>query len=173
MIGVLMMVTSAMAVGSTPDTTAAPVSVIYFDLGNTLVKRGPEGPRRVWISGAPQVLTRLHEAGFVLGVLSNTGPFTWNDVLSNILPADFDPALFDPRLIVVSSAVGAEKPDPRIFQFAITQTDLPAGEILFVTETMEHVLAAQASGMRALWIGEGDLSQMADDLIAMRPTTGE
>jgi FMN phosphatase YigB (HAD superfamily) len=173
MIGVLMMVTGAMAVGSTPDTTAAPVSVIYFDLGNTLVKRGSEGPRRVWISGAPQVLTRLHEAGFVLGVLSNTGPFTWNEVLTNILPADFDPSLFDPRLIVVSSAVGAEKPDPRIFQFAIAQTDLPAGEILFVTETMEHVLAAQASDMRALWIGEGDLSQMADDLIAMLPTTEE
>jgi FMN phosphatase YigB (HAD superfamily) len=146
------------------------VSVIFFDLGDTLVKRGPEGQRRVWISDAPQALTRLHDAGFTLGVLSNTGPFTWEEILKNILPADFDTTLFDPGLIVVSSAVGAEKPDPRIFQFAIAQTGLPAGEILFVTETVEHVLAAQASGMRALWVGEGDLSQMADNLIAMRPS---
>jgi FMN phosphatase YigB (HAD superfamily) len=172
MISAILMVTSAMAVGPIPDTTAASLSVIYFDLGNTLVKRDPDGPRRVWISGAPQVLTRLHEAGFRLGVLSNTGPLTWDEVLTTLLPADFDPSLFDPELIVVSSAVGAEKPDPRIFQFAITQTRLPAGEILFVTETMDHVLAAQASGMRALWILEGGLSQMANDLIATTPTTG-
>lgn len=170
MIGAVLMLTSAVAAGSTPDTTTSPVSVIYFDLGDTLVKRGPEGQRRVWISDAPQALTRLHDAGFTLGVLSNTGPFTWEEILENILPTDFDTTLFDPGLIVVSSAVGAEKPDPRIFQFAIAQTGLPAGEILFVTETVEHVLAAQASGMRALWVGEGDLSQMADNLIAMRPS---
>jgi FMN phosphatase YigB (HAD superfamily) len=169
MIGAVLMLTSALAVGSTPDTTTT-VSVIYFDLGNTLVKRGNEGQRRVWIGDAPQALKSLHDAGFTLGVLSNTGPFTWDEILENILPADLDTSLFDPRLIVVSSAVGAEKPDQRIFQYAITQTGLAAGEILFVTETVEHVLAAQASGMRALWIGEGDLSQMADDLIAMRPT---
>jgi len=172
-IGAILMVTSAMAMGSTQDTTASSVSVIYFDLGNTLVERGPDGPRRVWISGAPQVLTRLHEAGFRLGVLSNTGPLTWDEVLTTILPTDFDPTLFDPKLIVVSSAVGVPKPDPLIFQFAITQTGLPAGDILFVTETMDHVLAAQASGMRALWILEGGLSQMADDLIAMGPTKGK
>jgi FMN phosphatase YigB (HAD superfamily) len=170
-IGALLMVTSAMAIGATPDTTASSVSVIYFDLGNTLVTRGTEGPRRIWISGAPQVLTRLHDAGFRLGVLSNTGRLSWDEVLTTILPADFDPSLFDPTLIVVSSAVGAAKPDPRIFQFAITQTGVAAGEILFVTETMDHVLAAQASGMRALWVGEGSLSQMTDDLIAMGPTT--
>jgi FMN phosphatase YigB (HAD superfamily) len=170
MIGAILMLTSAMAAGSTPDTTTSPGSVIFFDLGDTLVKRGSEGQRRVWISDAPQALTRLHDAGFTLGVLSNTGPFTWEEILKNILPADFDTTLFDPKLIVVSSAVGAEKPDQRIFQFAIAQTGLPAGEILFVTETVEHVLAAQASGMRALWVGEGDLSQMADNLIAMRPS---
>ena len=172
MIGAVLMVASTMVLGSTPDTTVSPVSVIYFDLGNTLVERGADGPRRVWISGAPQVLERLHDAGFRLGVLSNTGPLTWDEVLTKILPADFDPSLFDPKLIVVSSAVGVEKPDASIFQVAIARTGLAAGEVLFVTETMSHVLAAQASGMRALWVGQGALTQMADDLIAATRTTG-
>lgn len=173
MIGTTLMATAAITMNTTTDTNTAIVSVVYFDLGNTLVKRGPQGRRRVWISDAQETLTRLHEAGFRLGVLSNTGPLTWEDVLTTILPSDFDTTLFDPDLIVVSSAAGSEKPDRRIFQFAIDRTGLPAGEILFVTETMQHVLAAQESGMKALWIREGALSQLADDLTTMVDTAGE
>lgn len=167
--GALGLAASAMSTGPLVSTTAPPISVVYFDLGNTLVARGPDGPRRIWIAGAPDALTRLHQAGFRLGVLSNTGPLGWDEVLTGILPEDFDPTLFDPDLIVVSSAVGAEKPDPRIFQYAIDRAGVPPSAIVFITETMEHVFAAQAAGMRALWVGNGALPQLVDDLIGLAP----
>jgi len=155
--------TPAPAVG---QDTGPGISVVYFDLGNTLVMRAPGESRRVWIPGAREALTQLHASGIRLGVLSNTGNLSWDEVLSRILPEDFDPTLFDPALIVVSSAVEAPKPDPRIFQFAIDQTGVTPAEILFITETMDHVFAAQAQGMRALYVSEGGLTQLVDDFLA-------
>jgi len=151
-----------------PLQAAGPaISVVYFDLGNTLVKRVPGESRRAWIDGAPESLARLEASGVRLGILSNTGPLPWQEVL-DILPEDFDPRIFDPALIVVSSAVGASKPDPQIFTFAITQAGVPPQEILFITETMDHVFAAQAEGMRALYVREGSLNQLVDDFLALQ-----
>lgn len=150
------------AAGQAPE----PVSVVLFDLGNTLVKRVPDGARpTVWIDGSQGALASLRQAGARLGILSNTGNFSWEQVRAEILPEDFDPALFEDDLIIVSAAAGVQKPDPKIFEYTIERVGLPPDDILFITESVDHVIAAQASGMRALWVTEGQLPQLVDELI--------
>ena len=161
-LAVLLAAIAAPAAGQTP----AQISVIYFDLGNTLVKRVPDATRpTVWIEGTQEALAQLQASGVRLGILSNTGNFSWEQVRDEVLPEDFDPAVFQEDLIVVSSAVGAQAPDPEIFAYAIERAGLPPGDILFVTESVDHVIAAQASGMRALWVTEGQLPQLVAELV--------
>ena len=161
-LAVLLAAIAAPAAGQTP----AQISVIYFDLGNTLVKRVPDATRpTVWIEGTQEALAQLQASGVRLGILSNTGNFSWEQVRDEVLPEDFDPTIFQEDLIVVSSAVGAQKPDPEIFTYAIERAGLPPGDILFVTESVDHVIAAQASGMRALWVTEGQLPQLVAELV--------
>jgi phosphoglycolate phosphatase-like HAD superfamily hydrolase len=146
--------------------TPATVSVVYFDLGSTLVKRAPDAPRpNIWIDGSQDALIRLKESGVRLGVLSNTGNFSWQQVREEILPEDFDATIFEEDLIVVSSAVGVQKPDAGIFIYSIEHAGVPPGDILFITESVDHVIAAQASGMRALWVTEGQLPQLVTELL--------
>ena len=153
---------AAPATGQAP----APVTVVLFDLGNTLVKRVPDATRAtVWIDGTQDVLAQLAESGVRLGILSNTGNFSWVQVREEILPEDFDATMFEEDLIIVSSAVGVQKPDPRIFAYAIERANVPPEAILFLTESVDHVIAAQASGMRALWVTEGQLPQLVTELI--------
>ena len=143
------------------------ITVVYFDLGNTLVKRVSDATRpTAWIPGSREALGQLRASGVRLGILSNTGNFSWEQVQADILPEDFDLSLFQEDLIVVSSAVGAQKPDPAIFTYAIEQSGRPAEEILFITESVDHVIAAQATGMRALWLTEGQLPVLVNDLLA-------
>jgi FMN phosphatase YigB (HAD superfamily) len=152
----------------TPADAQSPtsVSVVYFDLGNTLVKRAPDAPRpTIWIEGSQDALFRLNESGVRLGILSNTGNFSWQQVRDEILPEDFDVAIFQEDLIVVSSAVGVQKPDPGIFAYAIEHAGVPPSDILFITESVDHVIAAQAAGMRALWVTEGQLPQLVTELL--------
>lgn len=161
-LAVLLAAIAAPAAGQSP----APVSVVFFDLGNTLVKRVPDATRpTVWIEGTQEALAQLQASGVRLGILSNTGNFSWEQVRDEVLPEDFDPAVFQEDLIVVSSAVGAQTPDPEIFAYAIERAGLPPGDILFVTESVDHVIAAQASGMRALWVTEGQLPQLVAELV--------
>lgn len=54
--------------------------------------------------------------------------------------------------IVVSEAVGIEKPDPRIFAIALAELDVPASAAAYVGDNPEpDVLGAKASGMLAVW----------------------
>ena len=55
--------------------------------------------------------------------------------------------MFEPQLIILSSEVRIEKPDPRIFQLAVQKTRLPARECLFCTEDLLDTLVAQKVGM--------------------------
>jgi len=122
---------------------AATIKVIFFDLGETLVTR-----RRAWVPGAQGALGELQRRRVRLGIISNTGELTRRAVFET-LPMDFDARTFEEGLIIFSSEVGVEKPDPRIFQLALQRASLSAEECLFCTENLLHTLAAQRAGMRA------------------------
>lgn len=64
---------------------------------------------------------------------------------------------------VVSSLVGLEKPDPRIFQIAVQEAGYAQGEILYVGDSPhDDVGAAQGAGLDVILVGRFDRFADAD-----------
>ncbi len=132
------------------------VKVIFFDLGETLVTA-----TRQWLPGAKAVVAQLRLQGFRLGIISNTGTFTRQQLLNDQLPTDFSFSLFENNLILLSSEVHLEKPDLKIFRKAIEQAHVDAAQCLFCTEDLRHTLAAQRTGMLTARLQKPPLSEIA------------
>lgn len=120
------------------------IRAAFFDLGNTLVVTAD----RSWVPGAKAALAELRARNVTLGVISNTANLN-RDELTPFLPVDFDWAMFAPELVILSAAVGVEKPAPEIFRVAIDSSGVSAGECLFCTENLTDTLVAQRVGMLA------------------------
>ena len=116
------------------------VQAIFFDLGDTLVKNGNT---KTWISGAESLLAGLKHDGFRLGIISNTGNLASQQDVLDILPNNFDITVFDPALVLFSSLVGIEKPKRGIFDKAVTNAGVPAGNCLYCSENIVETLVAQ------------------------------
>jgi FMN phosphatase YigB (HAD superfamily) len=117
------------------------IKVAFFDLGGTLV-----GANRDWIPGAKETLFKIRGRNIRLGLISNTAALSRPQILE-LLPEDFDITLFEKELIIFSSEVNIEKPDPQIFRLAIQRTHVEPGKCLFCTEEAPHILTAQQEGM--------------------------
>ena len=81
------------------------ISTIFFDLGDTLVRSGV----RAWVPGAKETLDALSAKSLRLGIISNTGNLS-RDQLSALLPQDFRFEAFEAALILLSSEVGVRSP---------------------------------------------------------------
>ncbi len=119
-----------------------PVTV-FFDIGDTLVRDAS------WVPGARACMGALRAQGACLGIISNTGAMTRPE-LAALLPGDFDFDEFVPPIVLLSSEVGLEKPDPEIFRLALSRSETPPGDCLFVGENLEETWVAQTLGMRAV-----------------------
>lgn len=117
----------------------------------------------------PATLAALKRLGLPLAVVSN-----WDDRLPPLLDALGIGRSFD--AIVYSAAVGVEKPDPRIFLYALERLGVAPEEAVHVGDcTREDVEGALAAGMEALHLvrpgapslarpergGRGDLSELS------------
>jgi len=125
-----------------PNTTF--IKAAFFDLGGTLI-----GNNRDWLAGAQNALTTLRAKQIRLGIISNTGHLSRPQIRA-LLPPDFDLGLFESNLVVFSSEVHVEKPDPNIFLLAIKQASVKPDECLFCTEEIAHIVAAQHVGMQTV-----------------------
>jgi putative hydrolase of the HAD superfamily len=112
---------------------------------------------RAFHDAAPS-LAELRARGMRLVCLSNWD-FSLPDVLARCGLADHLDG------VVTSAAVGARKPDPRIFAAALDVAGCAAGDALHVGDTPEEDLeGARAAGIRALLIdrdGDGDIRSLA------------
>ena len=122
------------------------IQAVFFDIGDTLV-RGAQS----WIPGAKEFLGQISSTNLRLGLISNTGNLNRNELESH-LPSDFDFQDFEDKLILLSSEVGIEKPDIRIFLQAVTKAAVPPWTCIFVGEKLEETFAAQRAGMRTIRI---------------------
>lgn len=96
------------------------------------------------------VLKKLKTQGFELAVISNFAP-----TLPQIFDAMGVAEYFDP--IIVSTLVGYEKPDPRIFTHALKVTGRDADEVLYVGDhEVNDVWAPAQAGIRAVRIKRYD-----------------
>jgi putative hydrolase of the HAD superfamily len=109
----------------------------------------------------PGTLTALRAQGLKLGVISN-----WDTRLPDLLHRLGLAKGFD--AIVFSSDVGAEKPDPRLFEEALRRLVVPAREALHVGDgRLEDVEGAQAMGMKALHLTRGRATGGLRDLTGL------
>ena len=98
---------------------------------------------------AASTLESLARRGYRLGVVSNAD----GRVRGLLDRAGLAPFL---ELVVDSSEVGFEKPDPRIFRAATAHLDLPPEACAYVGDIYEiDVLGARGAGLRAVLIGTG------------------
>jgi putative hydrolase of the HAD superfamily len=97
----------------------------------------------------PEVLDALRARGLRLGVISN-----WDTRLPELLRQLDLARRFD--VLVYSSAVGVEKPDPRIYRRALRELGVEPRASLHVGDSrLEDLEGAIAAGMRALLLVRG------------------
>ena len=147
------------------------ISVIFFDLGDTLVTTST----RSWLPGAQALLKSLQEADFRLGIISNTSGLDTRAAILNVLPTDFDLGVFEAKLVVFSSEVKKEKPDPSIFEDAVARAGVPANQCLFCSEDIVDTLMAQQVGMRSIRVQtspNSDLAKFRQTIMKFQHLTG-
>lgn len=94
-----------------------------------------------------QVLERL-KGHYQLVLLTNGSPTLQKTKLE--ITAELAPYFTH---IVISGAFGKGKPDPSIFQFALSQCNLQAEEVIMVGDNlMTDILGASRAGIRSIWI---------------------
>jgi 2-haloacid dehalogenase len=93
----------------------------------------------------PPVLAVLRDAGIKTAILSNGTP----SMLGAVVAASGLAGLFDAVLSV--EAVGAFKPDPRVYGLAVERLRCPAAAIAFSSSNGWDAYAASAFGMRVAW----------------------
>ncbi len=99
---------------------------------------------------------RLNRAGIKTGILSNIGDAMEVGVLGRF------PALAEFAHHTFSHRLGIAKPDAAIYRHAVEGLGVPVGDILFVDDREENILAARAAGMVAVqYLGhEGFVEEM-------------
>ncbi len=112
-------------------------------------------------------LGELRDRGLRLVCVSN-----WDISLGDVLERTGIAASLDG--VVTSAAVGARKPDPKIFAAALELAGCSADEAIHVGDTpAEDVAGAEAAGIRALYLerdGGGDIASLTEILAAVGGT---
>jgi putative hydrolase of the HAD superfamily len=111
---------------------------------------GPIAERCLLADGAPEVVRWLHESGVRLVLISNSiwpGEMHRRDLQRHGLLQYFDATLF-------STETGLWKPDPRVFERALTEVGVAADEAAFVGDQLvEDIGGAKRVGLRTIQIG--------------------
>ena len=91
------------------------------------------------------IVSQMRQAGYRLGVLSNTSPSHWEHCLRRyrILREAFE-------TYALSFRIGHCKPEPAIFAAAAELAGAEPGEIFFTDDRPEHVAGARAAGFDAV-----------------------
>ncbi len=103
------------------------------------------------------LVARLSQAGYPMGILSNTGETHWNYCFDRyrIVSDGF-------AVHALSFRIGTVKPDVAIFHAAAELAGHKPEEILFVDDRIEHVVGAQAAGFDAVQFTTAEA--LADEL---------
>jgi len=118
------------------------IKVVFFDIGDTLISK------KRWLRGALDFVRAIKAKKIRVGLISNTGNLN-RDQLEKLLPDDFDFAVFEDGLTLLSSEVGIEKPDLGIFSLAIQHAGVSPWETMFIGESLPETISAQRAGMQS------------------------
>ena len=133
------------------------VAALNLDLGPTeseqlleLIEAPPGDGPLTPVPGALAAVRRLRHRGFRLGIVSDTG-FRPGRVLRRQLSEVGILDCFEPGGLAFSDEVGVPKPDPRIFERALSGLDVTAAEAVHVGDLkFTDVAGARSAGMRVV-----------------------
>jgi len=109
---------------------------------------------------AKSCIEEIRETGAKIGIVANQAKTSLD-----ALKRDQIAPLID--FFGISAIVGIEKPDPKIFQLALSELGSEAARTVHIGNRLDtDVLPAQSLGMRTVWIlrGEANPSPSDDDL---------
>jgi putative hydrolase of the HAD superfamily len=107
-------------------------------------------------------LTALRACVPTIGLLSN-----WEDWLPDLLSALYLRDAFDQ--VIVSGIVGLEKPDPAIFQHALTLAGVEPSGCVYVGDSLHHdIEPCLALGIRAVLIDRDDQFSTPPSVLRLR-----
>ncbi|RPJ40556.1 MAG: HAD family hydrolase [Chloroflexi bacterium] len=137
--------------------TVHKVRAILLDSGDTIVDEGTEikDTNRVvqkasLIPGAAETIRTLKGMGYPLALVADGPAGTFYNVLGHygLLP------LFD--ALAISGLVGVEKPDPRMFLYALEKLNIPPaayGQVLMVGNHLARdIKGANQLGLLSVWL---------------------
>jgi len=101
------------------------------------------------VAGAERVLEVLHPR-YKLAIISNAT----SNLCRRILKENGLDKFF--QVIVISRDLGIRKPDPRIFRYTLEKLQVKPDEAVHVGDSVEDIIGAKRTGMRAIWIKEED-----------------
>ena len=126
-------------------TACGHTSPLPAELGPALFQHFASAEPWLVYPDVPEQLERWRQRGLRLAVVSN-----FDQRLHGLLEAlGLAPQL---EAVVVSSVVGAAKPDPAPFQAALAQLQLPPEAVWHIGDSPEDELGARAAGLRCLLI---------------------
>jgi putative hydrolase of the HAD superfamily len=103
------------------------------------------------------VLDALEAGGVRVGMVTNGAAAVQRLKLDVVGLAD----RFDP--LVISSEVGVRKPDPAVFEIALTRAGLPAAEAVYVGDNLWHdIPGARTAGLRTVWLDRNGVALQPD-----------
>jgi FMN phosphatase YigB (HAD superfamily) len=115
---------------------------------------------------AVNVLRRLHERGVLMGLASNSQPYTLPELEAEFAPKGLSAALFHPSLRYLSFENGFSKPDPHVFRWVAARLrtfGVQAGETLVVGDRLENdVVPARAQGFQTWHFGPAGTPEGGD-----------
>lgn len=92
------------------------------------------------------LITQLWNSGTPIAVLSNTCTAHWEFVLNRF---PIIKTFFGDCKNILSYEIGAMKPEPKIYQFAVEMAGVDAHRILFMDDREENVVGARQFAMRS------------------------
>lgn len=125
-----------------PDHEARQLSTAYDPYYLDLLAQG-----KALIPGAIELLRWLRSQGYTIGVLSNGFKEVQHRKIRN---AGLEPYI---DIVVLSDDIGINKPDPRIYQYAMQRTGAtdPASHLMIGDNPDTDIAGAIASGWHAIW----------------------
>jgi putative hydrolase of the HAD superfamily len=114
--------------------------------------------------GAAEALVALRDAGVPLAVVSNAGGTMEEQLSHHQVCSVSGTACAQVAIVVDSHVVGVEKPDPKIFSFALEELELAAERCLYVGDTVHFdVQGARAAGLWPVHVDPYELCPERDD----------
>jgi putative hydrolase of the HAD superfamily len=111
------------------------------------------------IEGSKEGLSRLAATGIPVGIVSNSDGTIEERLRDMAVLQVGSGAGVDVRCVIDSGTVGIEKPNPRIFDFALEALDLPPHDVWYVGDTPAFdVVAANRAGLRPILMDPFDVN---------------